>query len=386
MKSPVKIFASFFAALLLSAACSPFVSAQTGSAVAYVYLTSNTGGGNFLIGGFSADSKGRLTPLSGSPFDDSVQYMALNGKYLFGTNDGANIFTYAIGASGGLTWVSSVDAQQYNDPATGGPDYLFLDHSGKTLYDVDVYGNNGANNDYQFFDINGSSGVLSYLGVTDATTQYWNPLSFTGNDEFAYSADCVHINPDIYGYQRSSNGSLTRLNITPQIPAAKSGSFYCPFQAAADPNSNVAISMQPLGASSWQPTGPPQLAVYTADGSGNLTTTSTYANMPKTAVQNVTDMRMSPSGELLAIGGTAGLQVFHFNGSNPITKFTGLLMKDPINLDDQMFWDNDNHLYVISNPAGKLYVYTITPAGARKAPGSPYTITSPVNIIVLPKK
>ena len=79
----------------------------------------------------------------------------------------------------------------------------------------------------------------------------------------------------------------------------------------------------------FSPDGPPQLATYTADNSGNLHTTSTPANMPQTAVGTVTDLKMAPSGKLLAVGGTAGLQVFHFNGSSPITHGTGLLTKSP---------------------------------------------------------
>jgi hypothetical protein len=104
--------------------------------------------------------------------------------------------------------------------------------------------------------------------------------------------------------------------------------------------------------------------------------------MPTSAVNGVLDIEMAPSGKLLAVGGTAGLQVFHFNGSNPITHYTGLLTTDGI---DQFFWDNDNHLYAISAKSGKLFVFTITPTGFSQAPGSPYTISQPANIIVLPK-
>jgi hypothetical protein len=52
---------------------------------------------------------------------------------------------------------------------------------------------------------------------------------------------------------------------------------------------------------------------------------------------------------------------------------------------DQVFWDNANHLYAISNKAGKLYVFTVTPTSHSQAPGSPYTIQSLQNLIVLPK-
>jgi hypothetical protein len=171
------------------------------------------------------------------------------------------------------------------------------------------------------------------------------------------------------------------LSINTPLPTAKTGNFYCPYLAAADPTNHVAVSVQQLNGN-WGQVGSPQLATYTADGSGSLTTTSTYSNMPSTAVTSVTEIRMAPSGKLLAVGGTTGLQVFHFNGASPITPYTSLLTKDQI---DQMFWDNANHLFAISNSSGKLFVFTITPTSASQAPGSPYTITSPQNIIVLPK-
>jgi hypothetical protein len=91
---------------------------------------------------------------------------------------------------------------------------------------------------------------------------------------------------------------------------------------------------------------------------------------------------MSPSGKLLAVGGTEGLEIFHFNGSKPITSYTGILKKDEIN---QFFWDNHNHLYEISWSADKLYVFTVTPTSYSEAPGSPYAVSQPQNVIVQPE-
>ena len=95
-----------------------------------------------------------------------------------------------------------------------------------------------------------------------------------------------------------------------------------------------------------------------------LSTSSTYKNMPAVAVGNVNYLKMAPSGKLLVVAGSEGLQVFHFNGASPITKFTGQLTKMPI---DQCFWDNANHLYAISDSAGKLFVFTITTTSASQA-------------------
>ena len=150
----------------------------------------------------------------------------------------------------------------------------------------------------------------------------------------------------------------------------------------ADPTNNLVMLEQPANPPGCAP-GPIQIAVFTAGTDGNLTTKSTYKDMPATKIQNPYDMKMSPSGKLLAVAGQEGLQIFHFNGSNPVTHYTGLLTKEPIT---QMFWDNDNHLYAISNTAGQLLVFTITPTTHAKAPGSPYAIASPQDIIVQPLK
>jgi hypothetical protein len=121
--------------------------------------------------------------------------------------------------------------------------------------------------------------------------------------------------------------------------------------------------------------------VYTADAAGNLTTTSTYANMPTVSVGYVSYLQMAPSGKVLAVAGYIGLQLFHVNGANPLTDYTVLQSTDHI---DEMFWDNDNHLYAVSSTAGKLYVYTVTPTGWSEAPGSPHTIGGAIHLIVQP--
>ena len=104
--------------------------------------------------------------------------------------------------------------------------------------------------------------------------------------------------------------------------------------------------------------------------------------MPTTANPGINDIVISPSGKLLAVAGTAGLEI-HFDGGNPITPYTGLLTNDEI---DQCLWDNNNHLYAISSKSSQLFVFTVTPTSYRQAPGSPHLI-NPVTgaqVIVLP--
>jgi hypothetical protein len=136
--------------------------------------------------------------------------------------------------------------------------------------------------------------------------------------------------------------------------------------------------------------GPAVIATYTADAKGNLTTTSTFKNMATLPMGSggsclaCAAFRMSPSGKLLAAGGTGGVEIYHFNGGSPATKYKALLPGFNVT---QILWDNSNHMYAIgktSAGAGKLYVYTVTPTSVTAAPGSPYSITSPGNIVIQP--
>lgn len=373
-----------FIACLFATLCTGLAFAQdnsTNSPVAFVYVSSSPSANHHEINAFTSDANAKLTPVSGSPFPANVQNMAVNAKYLFGT-DGVNIYSFSIAPDGSLEKVAAIDAQKFNGYNCGGPVALFLDHTGTNLYDEDFYGNICANNTYQSFSIDRCTGELTYLKASAPSVVFDLPLSFIGNNVYAYGSSSHEYNSWIFGFRRNSDGTLTDLNLNPPMPVSKKADFYVTYGAAADPANHLAISVAPLNGSTWQPDGPMQLATYTAESSGNLSTRSAFWNMPATAVKYPTDLKMSPSGKLLAVAGTAGLQAFHFNGANPITHYTGLLAKVQV---DQMFWDNHHHLYAISHSANRLFVFTITPTSVSQAPGSPYTITNPQNITVLPR-
>jgi 6-phosphogluconolactonase (cycloisomerase 2 family) len=381
-KFVVCMIATLWSAVAFAQVSSIHIATPSGkSPVAYVYVANSPNGKKIQIDGYAAASNGKLSRISGSPFPGNVGYIAVNASYLFGT-DGVYIYSFSIAPDGSLKQVSSINAQQHNRDNYGGPRDLFLDRTGATLYDSDLYCC-GDGNTYQFFGIDNSTGKLTYLGVSDQAWDYWVPMSFLHNNKYVYGAQCNgNMYWSIYGFTRNSDGTLTNLNKNFSAPKAKPGDFNCPYLTSANPTNHVAISVQAVNGSTFGNDGPPQLATYTADSSGNLTTKSTYQNMPATAVKGVSDIAMSPSGELVAVSGAAGLQAFHFNGSKPITHYTGLLTKNEI---DQVFWDNDNHLYAISTHTGKLFVFTITPTSFHQAPGSPYTIANPLSISVLPK-
>lgn len=361
-------------------------SAQTASSrnvVAYVYVANSAGGNTTEVSAFAADRAGRLSPVPGSPFMENVGSMAVNGTYLMAAA-GSNINSYRIANDGSLTYAVSTDYQVVQS-GCGGVNQLAFDHTGQSLYaaeyDVDC-SNNGLTN----WAVENATGGLNYLGLTDTGNWNINTPSFIGNNQYGYTAyndSCMYYSMN--GFKRASNGILTEFGPTMNKPTPPSGvSAYIPYLGAADPTNHVAfaeIPANPPGCAS----GSVQLATYTVNNDGSLTTTSTYANMPATAIQTVYDMKMAPSGKLLAVAGQEGLQVFYFNGAAPITSYTPLLTTDAIN---EVFWDNDNHLYAITGVfnggANHLHVFTITPTGYREAPGSPYTISGPQHIIVQP--
>jgi hypothetical protein len=258
-----------------------------------------------------------------------------------------------------------------------------LDHTGTSLYTFG-WGSEGCSDwSALSFAVDKSNGQVNYLnsaGSGNTFSAYQaRPLAFLGNDKFAYGSE-GYPTQSITGFKRNSNGSLTALGIHPPMPKAPSGSHYDLWSPiAADPNGNLAIGVVEIG-SEPSDVGATQLAVYTADSSGNLTTASTYANMPKSLTGGLNSMSMSPSGRLLAVSGTNGLQIFHFNGSKQITTYTGLKSHGSgtaWNSYDflEMWWDNDNHLYG-SVGSNQLWVFTVTDTGFSVAPGSPYNISA----------
>src|SRR5215472_9600262 len=313
------------------------------SPVAYLYVSNSASSTSSQINGYAAASNGALTAISGSPFKQNVNYMAVNGTWLFGVaNLDEDIYSFKLGSNGALALKDKYTVVTNGDGVIS----VYLDHTGSTLYG-DLY---STNNDYLSYSINQSNGMITAIGDLPGGPSNGTPVSFIGNNVFAYSSSCYHFGPEIIGVKRASSGTLSYLsNFSPPYPAEKSGGFYCPWLAVADPTNHLAIAMEPL-TSTWAQDGPWQLAAYTVDASGNLTTNSTYKNMPSVLVGTMSDYWMSPSGKYLAVGGSSGFQIFHFNGANPITKFTGLLTSSPIN---QIFWDNSNHVYALSQQAGK---------------------------------
>lgn len=364
--------------------------------IVYVAFTPKNSNGN-EIEEYSVAPNGALTPLPGSPYSGNATSLATDGKYLFGPNKSAPyIETYAINSSGELHWVAEENYLQ-TDPSSGcgEPGDVFLDHTGKSLYLMEYDPDCSENNYYESFAVNPSNGHLSFLGSANGGAASFEGISqvasFLNNNVFAYTATNGCMYNAVWAFKRGSNGALTTwgdsaeqnssgYRLTPPAPQPGAGGW-CYEQTAADPSGHVAIGMQPFTGPS-QNMGALQIGSFTADSNGSLTSTNTAATMPATGVTYALTMSMAPSGQLIAVGGTGGLQVFHFNGASAPTSFTPLLTTDTISA---AYWDNSNHLFAISQTANKLYEFTITPTGYSAAPGSPWTVVNPQSLIVNPK-
>ena len=386
MKRSLPVFVCLVATLAAIGARAHTVAAQTdadssqisSTPVAHVYIATPKG-----VDLYDADATGKLTMVAGSPFAGSFSDIVTNGKYFYGT-DKTYIYEDSVAANGALTRVDKFT------PASHADDFeevgaLNLDHTGSTLYS-NVYVDGGMI--YESYRISKSNGELVWLGDADkgeSARSAVGPLHILGNDKFAFQTQ-NYITWFVEGLTIGSNHELVDGLPGILFPEGKSGILYNPYAVATDPSNHFALAAYPQkDAPSGPIAGPTQLAVYSIDSAGNQTTTSTYDNMPAVELGWVSDMNMSPSGELLAVAGNGpgktGLEVFHFNGASPITKYTGLIATAPI---DEVHWDKSNHLYAISKSAGKVFVFTVTPTSVTEAPGSPFSVGSPQSIIIRP--
>ncbi|UWZ85465.1 hypothetical protein [Occallatibacter riparius] len=360
--------------------------AQAPVARVYVSYTPSAASLNKLLG-YSVSPNGALATLPGMPYRANVGSIATNGAYLFGSNlAGQYVASFRVHSDGSLQWVNSTDVQSPDETGCVYPSDIILDHAGATLYRMQFTGGLCDHSHYQSFMVDKPTGKLLWLGKSADIFLFDEPLSVSGNNQFAYASECFNYQggplDNFSWYVRESSGLLNLESISAPAPATHDPShFYCRAYTAADPTNHLAVTFTDTDFNNPFDSPAAQLGVYTVQPSGSLTTTSTWSNMPSTAIGTIAGLAMSPDGKLLAVNGTAGLQVFHFNGAGPVTAFTGPLTTANI---DMAYWDHSQHLFAISKNAGKLYVFTVTSTTAAAAPGSPHAISSPAGLIVRP--
>jgi hypothetical protein len=353
-----------------------FTVAQT-EPVAYVYAGTTRG-----IFVYHSSATGQLTLVPGSPFTGRGLPVAATRSFLFtlGTDI---VHMYALAPDGSIGAQVAEAKTQDHDGAECGTTQQFgvLDHSGAKLYVMLGYSDLNCNA-LQSYAIDKTHPALSFLGAAvGGSTQYFSLETITANNEFAYGLNNAgeSPNPLMYAFRRNSGGALHFFTPQEQTPAAESGyPGWLAEDVFADPTNHLAVLLVPYYEEYGQ-YGPGQLASYTVDSSGNLTTTNPPGSMPVPQVDLPSVINMSPDGKFLAVGSNGfcpvdcygpppggGLQMFHFNGAAPITPDGAPLTNDPITA---IHWDKAGHVYAIG--WNHVHVFHVTESDISQAPGSP---------------
>lgn len=364
--------------------------ATTSATVANVYVQGQHG-----IYVYSANSTGQLTLVKGSPFADTGQMEGINGGYLISVGTDL-LHSYHVESNGAVgSQAGQINTQSYGGAACGTTSGLsLLDHTGQ-FFAVELA--NGSDNNgcsaLQTYKI-GSTGQFTFLGDSESTYGYHgmafptNVSTYSSNDLFAYGVQGQVYANGFLAFKRASAGDLvvdsqfSQAGPQPNPSNGDAGNYF-PNIVAADNTSHLAAAVNTPFASNSDTF---QLASFTINNTtGAITSSNTYSNMPVLKVYPGV-MNMSWAGNLLAIAGSPGLQLFHFNGAAVPTPYGGVLLPN-VNI-SQLAWDKSNHLYVLSYPSQQLYVYTVTSTKIAEVPGSPYKVSAPygwVGMIVVPK-
>jgi hypothetical protein len=353
---------------------------------------------------FTAAANGQLTLVAGSPFKVTGQMEDISGKLLISVGN-TYLHTYPIESSGAIgRQISQINTANYGGSecgATAGQGSV-LDHSGKYLY-VQLNGSGGCAA-WQSYRIE-PDGFLHFIGdveyyVPDLDEDGYalssTPPTISSNDRFGYGAfnwayGALEFN-SWSAFQITAGGLLeVNSSFSATGPNGNGKYTYTPLLASADNANHLAVIENVQDANGLLGY---QVASFTINPTnGQVSSTNDFHNMPflNTPVAENTPitLQMSPSGKLLAaspasvlaVTPVSGLQIFHFNGPNPVTPMKSTLLDSllPNTLIEYLAWDNDNHLYAVSidaagNVVAELYVFTVTPTSITQAPGSPYQL------------
>ncbi|WP_109487041.1 hypothetical protein [Occallatibacter savannae] len=354
---------------------------------AYIYVQSTASNGP--VYGYSASSSGQLTAISGSPFKPGTAIIGSNKSQFF-TLGKTTLHAYAVGSNGAIgAQVSQIPLFNYAGGfcgyGTSGLNGGVLDHSGQYVYVLLWNGGDGTCTAYQTYKAN-SGGTLTFVGDTEVSVGSGagtTSPSILGTDTFAYADEFSGHNNSTIGFMRESSGTLQTLsNLGQNFPTLDGGAGqYTARHPDASPTGNyVVLQLYPNDSN------PPQLGSYTVDSNGNLSTTNTSSNMPTSALSGPFST-FSKDGKMFAlyanagdgVGGAGnGIEIYNFNGASPLTLFKKILTGTPI---DDAAWDSSNHLYAISRSLNKIYVFTVTSTSVTQ--NSSYSITNPLNMIVV---
>lgn len=311
-----------FTQIATSQAPSP-TAAATSSPVAHVYVQTTKG-----IDVFSASSTGQLTQVKGSLFADTGQMGAINGSYLVSVGT-SSMYVYPVESNGAVGKQKFAVSTVKNDGSDCGTNLggALFDHTGKYLYVLLSTGFSTSNNPcsaLQSYKIE-SNGDLTFLGEAVVDNNYHGQdlpegiSTISGNDNFAYGVWGDVYTDEFSAYTRESsgalmtNGSFSRTDPTPN-PSGTADNYYPFAVVAADPTNHLAAVVT----ESFSPNPPPpQMASYTINPNGSITSTNTWENMPSVSF-SLGAIAMSWTGKQVAVAGN-GIDIFNFNGAAPMT-------------------------------------------------------------------
>ena len=366
--------------------------ATTPANVARVYVQTAKG-----VNVYTTSSTGKLTLVSGSPFKNTVGLMiGTAGSHLItvGTH---YIRSYAIKSTGGIgAQVAQINSALYPSGECGTTLGGTIDRTGTEAY-IQQGTFDYACNGLQSFKIDATTGAFTFGGVAwsfcgTGGCAIRSPFVVAGNNGHGYTFSEAYCDNSFAAFYRDRFGAmnLDYPNITFPPPGGGMGPYYSPVSMASDnqnvPTGHMAVALQKNYEYPCGPSLPPVLASYTNDYYGNLL----YNGATLKPAIYPASMVINPQGNLLAVSGAGfdesmkevpGLQVFHFNGRNPITGYSNILTRDPIS---SVAWDKSYHLYATSRATNKLYVFTITPTSIKPVAGSPFTLSGPSTIVVRP--
>ena len=254
--------------VLLSALLLSGSSAMAGT-VAYIYSDTNNNNGTNV---YSTTGNGKVTLVKGSPFATLGYIVGTNGSF-FITQGSGWLYSYKVESGGGIGALESkINTQLYTggdcgpNPSTWG--VAELDHTGKYVYNLSEYGSNECAY-IQTFEIS-SKGKLTFEGASESASDSILPPAVTGNNKFALGTD---ISDRIYipfSRESSETGVLNAISANEFDPSGCSPTT----PLSPDPTEYLA------GVVYCSATGAYQVASYTADSHGDITSTNTSANMP----------------------------------------------------------------------------------------------------------
>jgi hypothetical protein len=373
---------------LIAAVCTAAVVAQSSKSanaapVAYAFVSTANPDNVYSL---AVSSSGSFTHVDTVSSPTAIYHLSVTKSLLFGIDNASNIYTYSISSTGALKLVSTTNAGKYVSGFSSQYSAVVLqvDPAGATIYTM--VGTSQTDWYLESFKIE-SNGELQFLGSAYADPHAINQIRFVQNGQYAMTDGCYNTAAgasfttdsndisDLVEYQHESNGFLTYIGTSNDPPTAKGDDDYCAGLNASDPTDHVAI-----GFTLFDPAGDdtePGMALGAYTVTGTPTTTSTYENMPVTSVGDPYSMSIDPTAKILAVGGEGSFQLYHFNGADPITQYSGVIQTNDLIRD--IGWDKSSHMYLLTDHSVDIYNISTTSYTELK----PWEFTAPYSMIVL---